>query len=664
MKVYSGASGPPVNFDLCAEEIELIAQQAITKSGKLIDSIVSQKSPTFQSAIAPLAHDFNEFTATSRILSFLQNVSPSQSIRDASIKADKILDEFTVAMEMRQDVYNVIYAVFNNKEEISKLDYEDRLLVEHLEQKYRRNGLHLSSKQQLHIQSIDKRLAELEIEFTRNISTSADHLLLSSADLHGLPADFFHGRPTVTIDSVKKFVVAVKPFDISAVLRHATLEQTRKMAYIAYSSRCPSNLNVLQETIQLRNEKANILGYDTWAQYVLEQRMAKTPGAVFELQECLTAKLLPLAQQEMAQLCAMKQSETQTTEFYEWDYSHYSHQLLQNQHHVDLDKVRQYFPFNAVVQRIMRLYSAVLNVAIVEAKGELLAWHSDVQLYEVWEADQSAIIGFLYLDLYERADKYPDIAVWPIRSCFERSDGSRATPVSAMLASFPQHTEASPTLLQHSSVKSLVHAFGHVFQNLCALGKWSHVKRPRDFAEIPAQLFTQWIWEPSVLQQIAIHYQTNEPIPLELVSRLIAAKTHGSAIKTLQQVARGQYDLEIHNSPQGIDVKQHYNKLTADIALANYGDAQVCRAATFAHLVQGYDCGYYSFVWAMVFCADMFATRFGNDKQCAKAGADFRSEILQKRYRDPLLCIQRFLGRQPTHNAFLLSIGLPTEPST
>ncbi|KAJ1738405.1 metalloendopeptidase [Coemansia sp. RSA 989] len=650
-----GTSGPPVNFDLCAEEIELIAQQAISRSSKLIDSVVCQKSPTFESAIIPLAQDFNEFTATSRILTFLQNVSPSQPTRDASTKADKILDAFTVATEMRQDVYNVIYAVFNK--EMSTLDHEDRKLIEHMELKYRRNGLQLSSNQQLRVQSIDKRLAELEIEFTRNISTSAGHLLLSSADLHGLPADFFHGRSTAS----GKFIVNVKPLDINSVLRHATLERTRKQAYIAYSNRCPANIEVLQETVQLRNEKAKILGYDSWAQYVLEQRMAKTPAAVFELQECLTSKLLPLAQQELAQLRAMKQAETQTAEFYEWDYSHYSNRLLQSQHNVDLDKVRQYFPCDAVVQRVMKLYSAVLSVDIVENKGELLAWHPDVQLYEVWEADHSALVGFLYLDLYERADKYPDIAVWPIRPCFERSDGSRAAPVSAMLASFPQSSN-SPVLLQHNSVKSLVHAFGHVFQNLCAAGKWSHFKHPRDFAEIPAQLFTQWMWEQSTLQQIGRHYQTNEPIPLDLVKRLVAAKTHGSAIKTLQQVARGQYDLEIHSSPQ--DVRQHYNKLTSEIALANYGDAKVCRAATFAHLVQGYDCGYYSFVWAMVFCADMFASRFGSQEQSAEAGSDFRSEILQVRYRDPLLSIQRFLGRQPSHNAFLLSIGLPSEPST
>ncbi|KAJ2124850.1 metalloendopeptidase [Coemansia sp. RSA 720] len=655
----------PMQFCTSAEDIQQAAESAINKSNAVIERVVSEQAPAFKNTIELLAKENNEFRMVTRALTFLQNASADEKIRDASSKADTILDEFAVARDMRTDVYKIVRAVYDNKEEMAQLDKEDRLLVERLEQKLRANGLQLTAEQRTQVERVDKRLVELELEFTRNINQDKSHVLLSRAELDGLPASFFETRRTELSDNVEKFVVSARAADVTAVLKNATNEATRKAVYVAQSNRCPENIALLQEAVHLRLEKAQLFGFATYADYVLDQHMAKTPVAVMELEESLSAKLRPLAEEEMAGLCALKQAEAEAAGavydgFYEWDYSRYSSQVVANQHSVDMDEIKEYFALDSVMTKVLNLYTTTLGLKVVEASTDLPVWHPSVKTYEVWEADGSAFVGHIYLDLYERADKCQDIAVWPLRSAVVGEDGTRMTPASAMLASF-EPTESTPVLLTHSNVKSLVHAFGHAFQNLCSKSKWSQLTAPRDFAEISSQMFVQWVWEPKSLCTLASHYQTGATMSDELIERHIASRNTNGAIRELRQVFRGLYDMDIHRITKAgtIDVVGHYNELSKRVALANYGDTRVFKAATFSHMMQGYDCRYYSYMWASVISADMFSARFSGPDSDAVAGAAFRSEILQPGGAcDPSACIERFLGRAPSNRAFLQTIGL------
>ncbi|KAJ2503750.1 metalloendopeptidase [Coemansia sp. RSA 1972] len=656
----------PVQFCTSAEDIQQAAESAINKSNAVIERVVSEQAPTFKNTIELLAKDNNEFRMVTRALTFLQNTSADEKICDASSKADTILDEFAVARDMRTDVYKIVRAVYDNQEEMAQLDEEDRLLVERLEQKLRANGLQLTAEQRTQVERVDKRLVELELAFTHNVNHATNHVLLSRAELDGLPASFFVARRTKFSGKAEKFVVLARGAEATAVLRYATNEATRKTVYIAQSSHCPENIALLQEAVHLRLEKAQLFGFATYADYVLDQRMAKTPAAVTELEEGLLAKLRPLAEKEMAELCALKRAEVEAAGavyngFYEWDYSRYSSKTMANQHSIDMDEIQEYFALDSVMAKILSLYTTTLGLKVVEALSDLPVWHPSVKTLEVWEADGSTFVGHIYLDLYERADKCQDIAVWPLRSAVVGEDGTRMTPVSAMLASFSEPTETTPVLLTHSNVKALVHALGHVFQNLCSTTKWSQLTAPRDFAEVSALMFVQWVWEPKSLRTLASHYQTGAAMSDELIGRLVASRNTNGAIRELRQVFRGIYDMDIHRITKAgaIDVVAHYNKLSEQVALANYGDARVFKAATFSHMMQGYDCGYYSFMWASVISTDMFSARFGGQDSDAVAGTAFRSEILQSAGAcDPSASIERFLGRAPSNRAFLQTIGL------
>ncbi|KAJ1834977.1 metalloendopeptidase [Coemansia sp. RSA 2711] len=650
----------PLQLNYSAEDIQRGVEKAIADASKVLDSVAAQSAPTFANAVAPLAQSYNVFAAATRVLTFLQYVSPSEAVRDASSKADM---GFAVERDMHAGAFAAVRAVLNNYDEMSGLDPEDQRLVEHMEKQFRRNGVQLGAEQRQRVSWIDKRVGKLEIDFVRNISQDKSCVLLSCQELDGLPAEFFSNRKVKLSDGIKKLVVATRPADIKLVLQHATSEATRKTAYVAHANRCPENIALLREAVDLRLEKATLLGYASYAEYALEDSMIKTPDAVVEMEMDLVAKLLPLARKEMAQLCALKREEQEAagltfTGIYEWDYNRYTAQAAAQQSKLDVGQVKEYFALEMVLPGVLQLYASTLGLNIVEANGCSDVWHPRVQHYRVWEADGSAFIGDVLLDLYERPDKYQEVAVWPIRPGFEREDGSRETPVSALVASFPEPTAAVPHLLSHNSAISLVQALGHIFQNLCAKSKWACCKLPRDYMTISAQMFTQWMWQPAALRTFARHYQTNEPIPEELCARLAAARAPGSALKELRQVFRGLYDIDIHTNGN-FDVRSHYNEVAARVALVNNGDADVGKAATLAHLMEGYSGLYASFMLAAMASSDMFESRFATDIASPRAGADFRAEVLQPGgSRDPATSIERFLGRQPTSRAFLTSIGL------
>ncbi|KAJ2352661.1 metalloendopeptidase, partial [Coemansia sp. RSA 2618] len=561
----------------------------ISRANKVIASVLSHEVPTFKNTIEPLARHCNAFAMATRVLSFLQNVSTDANVRNASSKADTILD-FAVARDMRKDVHKLVCAVYDNPTEMAQLDDEDRMLVTHLAQRFRTPGMHLADEQQQYEQAkrIDRQLVELEIAFTRNISQDTSFVLLSREELDGLPPDYFANRRTELCNGADRFVVTTRASDVAPVLKHATREATRKAVYVAQSTRCPNNIELLQASVRLRLEKARLFGYATYADYILAHTMAKTPGAVAELEEGLRARLLPLAAKEMDELCAMKRAEAQAaglayTGFYEWDHSRFASQAMAQLHCVDMDEISAYFELDATLDRILALYTQTLGLTFAEAECPD-AWHPSVRLYEVREAaGEGAFVGHVYADLHERADKYRDIAVWPLRSSAVQEDGTRMTPASAVLASFPNaapvgasFAKAPPVLLAHSDVKNLVHALGHVFHNLCSTAKWSEPKPARDFAEVSAQLFTQWVWEPAALRTLGAHHRTGAPIPGDLITRLVRARTKGSAVRELRQVFRGLYDLDIHSTADGnIDVGARYNELSVQVALANYGGADV-----------------------------------------------------------------------------------------
>ncbi|KAJ2544572.1 metalloendopeptidase, partial [Coemansia sp. RSA 1933] len=576
--------------------------------------------------------------------------------------------DFEVESNMREDVYRVVRAVFDNESEMAKVGPEDRRLVEKMELQYRRNGLALSKEDRLKLGDLNKQILDLGVRFSRNVNEGDGKILLTREELDGLPDSYFDSRTTETEDGVEKYVVTTKYPDLVPVMQLAKREDTRRRLLYVEETRCPENIPLLENAAKLRLQAAQLLGYKTHAEFVLEENMAKSPQAVAEFESDLRKRLNVLADKEIVEIEELKRADKEAvgepfTGLYSWDFRYYSNLVKERKHNIKDEEVKQYLPMKEVTRGVLDIYQEMLGLRFVKVEQPPV-WHPDVEMYEVWEAEGTTFIGHFYLDLYPREGKYNHAAVWPIRPRFERPDGSHEYPVAAMVANFPKPTSTTPALLKHTDAVTFLHELGHVFHSICSVTKWGRLhgtSTEHDFVEAPSQMLENWGWEPSVLRRFAVHYQTGEPIPVDMVKRLVAAKNEGAGLFNLRQVFFGLFDMAIHNTTNGdVDVRAAYSSLREEIARFKDGDADTCGAATFGHMMGGYDARYYGYLWSLVYSADMYATRFLKEGvRNPQTGLDYRHEILQPGgSRDAAVSLERFLGRKPNNEAFLESIGL------
>ncbi|KAJ2727161.1 metalloendopeptidase [Coemansia sp. Benny D115] len=657
-----------LNFNISADEIRSCLEKLIREGTETLDQIAAVENPTFESVIVPLATRENQQAADYSVITFLQNVSTDKDVRDASTEAEAKLEAFEIESNMREDVYRVVRAVYENKDEMARLGDEDRRLVDKIHEGFRDNGLALSKDKREKLGEIIKHISELCIKFQRNVNEQDGRETFTRDELEGLPEDYFDGRATEAVDGVEKYVVTTKYPDLMPLLQLAKREETRKRINIANEQRCPENVGILEEIVKLRLDAAKLLGYKTHAEPVIEKKMAKTPKAVMDFENDLRARLNILGKRELKEFEDSKRADNERLGkpfdgIYSWDFRYYANLVKERKHNVSEEEAKQYFPMKEVTKGVLDIYQKMLSLRFVKVANPPV-WHADVDMYEVWEGDSDVFVGHFYLDLYPRDAKYNHAAVWSIRSGFDRADGSREFPVAAMVANFPKPTSTAPALLTHNDVVTLLHEMGHVFHGICSKTKWSRfhgTRTERDFVEAPSQMLENWGWESSVLRTFSVHHKTGEPIPEDLVNRLIAAKNEGAGIFNLRQVFYGLFDMAIHSTEDGnVDVKSVYHKLRADVSLIKNADEPTWAFATFGHMVGGYDAGYYGYMWSEVFSADMFASRFkkeGIDNPAT--GMDYRREILLPGgSRDASVSLEKFLGRKPNNKAFLESIGL------
>ncbi|MHA1450481.1 MAG: M3 family metallopeptidase [Candidatus Hodarchaeales archaeon] len=286
-------------------------------------------------------------------------------------------------------------------------------------------------------------------------------------------------------------------------------------------------------------------------------------------------------------------------------------------------------------------------------------WHEDVKVYAVSDTETNELIGQFYLDIFPRDGKFNHAAAFTLVRGRELPSGKYQATLSAMVANFNKPSENSPSLLPHSDVVTLFHEFGHIMHQLVTTAKYSRfsgTQVKRDFVEVPSQMLENWVWEPVILGKISSHYLENKPLPEEMVNKLIAAKNAYSGLMYLRQVFFGKYDLIAYTEP-GFDLVEKWNELLEEISLIK--PEKGIAPAAFAHIIDGYDAGYYGYLWAEVFAKDMY-TRFKKEGPTSKeTGISFRRCVLEPGSSvEEASLIEKFLGRKPENKAFLESIGL------
>ena len=416
---------------------------------------------------------------------------------------------------------------------------------------------------------------------------------------------------------------------------------------------------MIEQILALRAEKAKLLGYATWAEYVLEDRMAKDPKTVATFLDGLKNHVAKKGDAEMAEFKALhvKLGGKATDPIPPSDRLYLEDQLRNSKYGLDSKEVSQYFEVTRVKAGLLDITSKMFDIKYRPAPT-LPTWHRDVEAMEVTDATDK-LIGRFYFDLYPREGKYKHAAVFGIRDTYQQADGARMMPIAAIECNFPKPGGAAPALMSHADAVTFFHEFGHVIHHILSeseLSSFAGTSVARDFVESPSQMLEEWAWSKDTLAMFARHHDTNAPLPASLYARMVKSRGFGRALATQRQLYLAALDQAYHTRAVPFDTTQVLKEINDAYTPFKYVEGTHFQAS-FGHLI-GYDAGYYGYQWALSIAQDLF-TRFKKDGLLdSKAAADYRANVLEPGDSDDASnLVAKFLGRAPNdaaYKAFLL----------
>ena len=647
-----------------AEDIERGVDDAMRKVERLADELVSVPDGrrNFENTVLPLDEIGDVFTQASGRYGFLSQVSADEKLREVAHLQEERLSVFAAGLGFREDIDRALKA-YASRAELEALPDDARRLLEFALRDYRRNGLDLDKETRDELQSLQERLVGLGIQFRKNIDDYEDHIEVSREELDGLPDGYIERLQTVEVDGAIRYRVGLDYPELHPFLDAAHDGDRRgELFHKNHNKAADSNIEILEEALGVRSSMAKLLGFESWAAYALEIKMAKQADAVLGFLEDLEERLQSKLASDLTRLSEQQERRTGAKgQIGISDWRYYTNQVVQEQFQVDPFEVAAYFPLDAVLDGMFRIYEELVGVKFVrrpDVAGS--AWHEDAQPFDIVDPGSGEALARFYMDLYPRTGKFGHAAAFTLRGGRRLAGDGYQRPISAIVANFTKPTESSPSLLRHTEVVTLFHEFGHILHQTLTTSRYtrfSGTRVERDFVEAPSQMLEHWCWQPDMLSSFSRHYETGEPLPTSLINRMIEAKHTSSAIATLRQVYFSRLDLAYHSEADRStdEIARELHPITG-FPFPEDTHFQ----AGFGHLF-GYDAGYYGYLWSRVFGDDMFTRFEAPGASVSRVGAEYRQHILEPGgTADADQLILRFLGREPNADAFLRELGLST----
>ena len=647
---------------LTPERLAEACEVAIKACDEAIAAIVATPAAarTFANTFVALESAADIVHQASGTYAFMSHVSAENALRETARAWDERLSKYAVELGFREDLYGAIKA-FAATDEASRLAGEEARLLEHTLRDYRRIGFELPKAQREQVQALMNRLVELGTEYRKTIDTWDDAIVVGRDDLAGMPDRWIDGLTRVEEGGDTKYRVSLDYPEIMPFMDNADSGGLRRELFLKNQNKGGEpNVKVLEEAIDVRSRIAALLGYDSWAAYVVETRMAKERAHVDRFLLDFEERLAPKADADMAALSRAKHQHTGDADLRIWDWWYYTNRLLKTEYAVDDFAIAEYFPLEACIDGLFMVTQDLLGIRY-EPAPDAPRWHEDVQAFDVYDASGARPFARFYMDLYPRPNKFGHAAAFTLRSGRVLPDGTYQQPVSAIVANFTKPTPDAPSLLRHTEVVTLFHEFGHILHQTLTKSRYlefSGTSTERDFVEAPSQMLEHWVWDRDILRRFAKHHGTGEPLPDDLLDAMIRAKHLSSGIRERRQLFFARLDFRLHSPGFDGDTTKAVAELYPLTGFP-YPEGTHFQSG-FGHLF-GYDAGYYGYLWSRVFGDDMFTRFEGSGLLDRATGLDYRHKILERGGSvDGDELVRSFLGREPNMDAFLRDIGLET----
>ena len=578
------------------------------------------------------------------------------STRNAANAANEKLQSYGSDIFLNEALYKAIksYAQLASAKQLAG---SQKLFLKEVLIGFETNGMKLDSVGRKKLKTINDKLINLGIQFDRNIAEYKDSARFEKADLAGVPDKTL--APWLKPDG--KYTVVINGPNYSDVLKYADKEDTRKTVFLKYMNRAyPANIGVLDSLFFYRQKLADVLGYKTYAEYALVDKMAAKPQNVWSFLDDLRDKLSPHVDTDLNELIAVKQAthpELGSVINY-WDLSYYRKKLLDTKYKLNTDEVKEYFEMNNTVQGMFKVYQKLLNIKIQEVK-DVPVWYPKVKAYALYLDGKK--MGTFFLDMYPRPNKYTHFETSNI-SLYHKSKGVEILPVGVLICNFPEGTATEPSLLNHSDVVTMFHEFGHLMHFLLchpAIASQNSFATKGDFVEAPSQFLENFCWQYDVLKLFARNYKTGAPLPKSLFDRMKSTQNVGSSLGNITQVYYASLDFtyeDRYSTLNGKNINQVSKELSA-ITKLPFADGShfIC---SFTHL-NSYGANYYGYLWSKVFAQDLFSVFEKHGVMDTATGIRYRKDILEPgATKEEMSMLTNFLGRKPNSKAFLKSLGI------
>ncbi|WP_291052459.1 MULTISPECIES: M3 family metallopeptidase [unclassified Empedobacter] len=643
--------------------------QAIEEAKAEIDAITANpEAPTFANTIEAMELSGEKLGRISSIFFNLNSAETNDEIQEIAQEVSPLLSEFGNDVRLNQDLFERIKIVYNQKESLILTD-EQAYLLEKKYKGFSRNGANLNEEDKNKLREIDKQLSMLSLQFGQNVlaETNAYELIITDEnDLKGLPQ---YAIDQAKADAEQKnhegWLITLQAPSYIPFMQYAENRELREKLFRAngvkaYQNNEFNNEENVKNIVKLRHERAKILGYKTHADYVLEERMAKTPTTVLDFLNDLLKKAKPFAEKEIEELTAFAKEADGIEILQRWDHAYYAEKLKQKKFSLSDEELKPYFQLENVIQGAFDVATKLYGITFKEIHN-IDKYNDEVTTYEVLDKN-GAFLSLLYADFFPRAGKRPGAWMTSYREA-SNVNGNTKRPHVSIVCNFTKPTKDTPSLLTFQEVTTLFHEFGHALHGMLPNTTYESLSGTNvywDFVELPSQFYENFCYEPEALKLFAKHYQTGEIIPQELIEKVKASSSFMEGYQTVRQLSFGLLDMAYHaNDLAEINDLQQFEKETFKQTELYPEIDKNMMSTSFSHIFQGgYSSGYYSYKWAEVLDADAFAF--------FQETGIFNPETAQKFYKllssggtvEPMKLYEEFRGHKPTADALLKRAGL------